>query len=150
MTSGYQSLEIHVLMKSLYKRMKQEWDIRVAEDKLSITQFRMLYHLNLVGPQKVAALAEALDVTPGAITGVADKLFERGLVDRERGGDDRRVVFLRVTDQGKSVIETLLEKNKETVSAFFKHLPDEDVEHLKRILSDVLNHVDLLEKEQDN
>jgi len=147
MASSSQYLELHALLKSFYKRVKQEWDKLVEADKLSITQFRLLYRLSQEGPQKVAALAEALDVTPGAITGMADKLIERDLIERERCSGDRRVVFLRITEQGNSKIEMLINKNKETVSSFFKHLPDEDLEHMKRILLDVLNRADFSEKE---
>ncbi len=45
-------------------------------------------------------LARDLRHTTGATTRLIDVLEERGLLVRDRGGPDRRVVRLRVTDEG--------------------------------------------------
>ena len=43
------------------------------------------------------ALAEAMGLTTGAVTGVVDRLEKAGLARRVRDGEDRRKVFVRAT-----------------------------------------------------
>ncbi|MDF2657377.1 MAG: MarR family transcriptional regulator [Paenibacillus sp.] len=140
-------LELPNLFRTLVKKMSHEW-YRNMGDTFSMTQFRTLYMLNERGPQKAAELADLLCVTSGAITGLADKLIEKGLVGRERSEDDRRVVYLRITDPGKQVLEELREKQKETIARLFEGLPEEDILHLTRIFTTLLERVEPMDKKE--
>jgi len=135
-----QLVELPALFKGLIKKITHEWNCSV-EDQLSMTQFRMLYLLKVPGLSKPHELAESLGVTPGAITGIADKMIDKGYIVRRRDNDDRRVVRLAITEYGGQHIETLLEKQKQTISTFFNRLPEEDVEHLRRIFTTLLAQV---------
>jgi DNA-binding MarR family transcriptional regulator len=142
-----QLLELSGMFRNLVRKMTHEWKRRMG-DSFSMTQFRTLYALYSRGPQKAADMAEILCVTSGAITGLADKLIMKQLVERQRSEDDRRVVYLRITDQGKEMIDGMLEKQKETISLFFEGLPKEDIEHLKRIFELLLIRVEQMEQEE--
>jgi DNA-binding MarR family transcriptional regulator len=131
-------LELSVLFKNLLRKMTNEWNKRM-EDGMSISQFRTLLVLSEKGPQKTAELADKICLTPGAITTLADKLIAKGLIERERSEEDRRIVYLRITEQGQSVLETLLEKQRETIAQLFRNLSDEDIDHLQRIFSHMLD-----------
>jgi DNA-binding MarR family transcriptional regulator len=50
----------------------------------------------LRGPISAGALAEAVGLTSGAITGVVDRLERAGLARRERSRDDRRKVIVQL------------------------------------------------------
>ncbi|UVI30765.1 MarR family winged helix-turn-helix transcriptional regulator [Paenibacillus spongiae] len=135
-----QLVELPALFKSLVKKMTHEWNCKV-EDQLSMTQFRMLYLLKVAGLSKPHELAESLGVTPGAITGIVDKMIQKGYIVRHRDSEDRRVVRLAITEAGEQYIEILIEKRKQVISNFFNRLPEEDVEHLRRILTTLLEQV---------
>lgn len=143
-----QLMELSSMFKSLLKKMTQEWNRRMG-DGFSVTLFRMLFVLNDRGPQKAADLADTLSVTSGAVTGLADKLIAKRLVNRQRSEEDRRVVYLRITEEGKETLERLLKEQRETLSLFFEGLPAEDIEHLKRIFSLMLARVEHLEQERN-
>jgi DNA-binding MarR family transcriptional regulator len=49
----------------------------------------------LRGPMPAGAIAEAVGLTSGAITGVVDRLERAGLARRERSSEDRRIVMVR-------------------------------------------------------
>jgi len=143
-----QLLELSNMFKSLLKKMSHEWNKRMSDSfSLTMTQFRTLYILNTRGPQKAAELADVLLVTSGAITGLADKLIAKGFIQRQRSDEDRRVVYLSITDEGKAMIDVVLEKQKEIISMYFSGLPEEDVAHLKRIFTVMLERIEQLEKE---
>ncbi len=45
-------------------------------------------------------LAEDLDVSVASVTGIVDRMERRGLVERERGTGDRRVIMVDLTEAG--------------------------------------------------
>lgn len=48
-----------------------------------------------------SALARQIQVSPGTVTGITDRLVKLGLVARRRRADDRRRVYLTLTDDGQ-------------------------------------------------
>jgi DNA-binding MarR family transcriptional regulator len=53
------------------------------------------------GPRKMSDLAQALFCDNSNVTGIVDRLEERGLVRREAAEGDRRVKLLVLTDEGE-------------------------------------------------
>ncbi|MBB3112316.1 DNA-binding MarR family transcriptional regulator [Paenibacillus phyllosphaerae] len=137
-----QLLELPALFKCFIKKATQEWKESTDHD-LTLTQFRMLYALMVEGPAKSVELAEQLGVTPGAITGMADKMIEKSFVVRTRDDHDRRVVHVAITEEGRAHIERIHAKQNEAMSAIFTKLPDEDIEHLRRIFTLLLERTNL-------
>jgi len=140
-----QILELPALFKSLIKKLTQEWKNSVA-DKLSMSQFRMLYMLQNKGLSRPNELADALSVTPGAITGMADKLIHKGYIARTRDKEDRRVIHLVITEKGIGYVDEMLEKQKESILAVFDRLPEEDIAHLMRIFRFLLESMETEEE----
>ena len=68
---------------------------------LTHAQWAPLLHLRLQGPGPVATLATELNIGPGALTRLLDRLEAKGLVRRERSSEDRRVVIVTMTEQGQ-------------------------------------------------
>jgi DNA-binding MarR family transcriptional regulator len=57
------------------------------------------------GRLRMCDLAARLHLTPGGLTRRLDGLVRRGVVVREPGTDDRRVVLAVLTDEGRSLLE---------------------------------------------
>ena len=53
------------------------------------------------GPKPMGELAKMLFCDSSNVTGISDRLEERGLVRREASAEDRRVKLLRLTDEGE-------------------------------------------------
>ncbi|MBR2568889.1 MAG: MarR family transcriptional regulator [Paenibacillus sp.] len=139
-------LDLPILFKKLIKRATQEWNRRVDEE-MSMNQFRLLCILRKQGSTQVNELAEKLGVTAGAITGMADKLMDRGRVVRTRISTDRRAVLLEITEEGNRCVDTLVEKQGEMLAALFGTLSSEDMEHLQRIFSEMLDRLEQIKEE---
>lgn len=54
-----------------------------------------------------AEIARHMDHDNGAVTRLVDQLEERGLIERRRSTEDRRVVLLEVTPAGKALAKAL-------------------------------------------
>lgn len=71
-------------------------------DGLQLGQFVVLRFLRH-GPMRMTELAELTGTTSANVTGMVDRLVERGVVERTSDPDDRRVVLVSLTPQGASV-----------------------------------------------
>jgi DNA-binding MarR family transcriptional regulator len=57
----------------------------------------------------VRAIAERLQIQHQSAVGLVDRSVERGLVRRQRGGDDRRTVRVELTPEGDRILSSLSE-----------------------------------------
>lgn len=55
-------------------------------------------------PLKVSELARQMFLHPATMVGILDRLEGKGLVSRTRSTEDRRVVEIELTEQGKDVV----------------------------------------------
>lgn len=80
----------------------------LQDDDLSWTAFKVLWVLWIWGEQEMRLLAVEADVTKGTLTGVVNTLEHRGLVERRRHADDRRLVSVALTGAGTTRIEAVM------------------------------------------
>jgi DNA-binding MarR family transcriptional regulator len=53
---------------------------------------------------RMSDLARRMDLSPGSLTLMMDRLIEDGLISRGRSEEDRRVVIVRITEKGRSLL----------------------------------------------
>jgi DNA-binding MarR family transcriptional regulator len=80
-------------------------------------------------------LAEAVGLSPGAVTAVLDRLEERGLVTRSRDPDDRRRVTLRMTPEANRLAWEVYGPLGEMGGPVIAELSDKELEAVIRFLS---------------
>lgn len=73
---------------------------------ISSTHLHVLYLLEN-GAMTMSRLAEQLDVSLPNVTGIVDRMEERGFVERGRDPEDRRVVTVRATAGGHETVEEI-------------------------------------------
>jgi DNA-binding MarR family transcriptional regulator len=100
---------------------------------LTFSQAHALRILEDEGPLTMSALAERLFCDASNVTGIADRLEARGLIERRGGAGDRRVKVLALTAAGAELRERVLEIMSEPPAAI-AGLPVAD----QRALRDVL------------
>lgn len=119
-----------------------EWSKRF-EHLLSSSQATILYRLKIAGPQRITDLARELKITPGAVTGLSQKLIASNYATRDRDTKDRRVVYLTITEEGLTILHQYRKQSKEAVQAFFKGIPLEDIDQLmdtyKKVIQNIQN-----------
>lgn len=79
---------------------------RLLDDHgLTAPQLAVLRELERAGPSSPAALASAVHLARGTLTGILARLERRGLAAREPSPVDRRSVVISLTDLGRGVLE---------------------------------------------
>ncbi|MFZ1756470.1 MAG: MarR family transcriptional regulator [Caldilineaceae bacterium] len=93
---------------------------------LTVSQFGVLEALHHLGVLNQSDLAQKLLKSTGNLTTVVDNLAKQGLVERRRCTEDRRVVYIHLTDAGREMIESILPSHVTGVVDVFSVLsPDE-------------------------
>jgi DNA-binding MarR family transcriptional regulator len=87
-------------------RMRDIWHRRMRAVDLTPPQSITLRKL-LDGPLPMGSVAEVLACDASTLTGIADRLEERRLIDRQVDPADRRVKLLALTDAGRTLVESI-------------------------------------------
>jgi DNA-binding MarR family transcriptional regulator len=98
------------------------------DSQVTNTQMFMLHYIQESGGCRLTALAEKLDVKPGAVTAMIDRLGRSGYVSRETDALDRRVIRVSLTEAGEAIIARSHELRKEIVAKYMEKLSPEEVE----------------------
>lgn len=74
---------------------------------LTLTHVQALKVLARNESLTMSHLTECMHVTPGASTGIIDRLCKQGLVERQHAPDDRRVVHVVLTPAGRELSQAI-------------------------------------------
>ena len=118
-------------------------DMTRAIEALDLTPSRMhlLWELGLRGPVTQRVLAEALKVTPRAVTGLVDALVGGGLVTREPHPTDRRATLVTLTAEGKRLTAKLKREHRALARALFAQMSRREFDSFERGLAAVITNL---------
>src|SRR3954468_7654882 len=120
------------LMHWLMVTNKQRMFAMAQEFELAPQQMIALRMLG-AGPRKMSQLADALFCDNSNVTGIVDRLEERGLVRREAAEGDRRVKLLVLTKEGERMRIEITKRMAEPPPPIAS-LPEKDQRALRDIL----------------
>ncbi|WP_183192476.1 MarR family winged helix-turn-helix transcriptional regulator [Brevibacillus fluminis] len=103
---------------------------QIFGDRLSYSEFLYLKFLDQKGSQMVSALSEEFSVSVSHITAVMNTLVSEGYVNRVRSEQDRRVVELTITEEGKRLITELDSVKDVHMRNSFEPLSTEEIAQL--------------------
>ncbi len=129
---------IHSAAIHLLRRLR-----RVDEETgLSPPKLSALSVLVFGGPRTMGQLAAAEQVRPATMTRVVQDLLQNGLVTRERAEEDARVVVLKATPKGATLLKKGRSRRVELLAEWMDQLAPQEVATLRdaaRIIADLLN-----------
>jgi len=97
--------EVVELLFSYVERLRAHFESVAAAHDLTEMQAKVLMFLGDVEPMR--CVADNLGCDPSNITGVVDRLQDRGFLTRSEDPNDRRVKILHATPAGKKLRETI-------------------------------------------
>ncbi|HEV2269122.1 MAG TPA: MarR family transcriptional regulator [Steroidobacteraceae bacterium] len=103
-------------------------------------QFEVLKNLVRSDNETAASLCRALHYDTGSMTRMLDRLQEKGLVSRARDTGDRRLVFLRLTPAGESLIPKIRPALRRALRRHLAGFSQEEVASLKRYLGRIIEN----------
>lgn len=86
-------------------------------------------------PMQTYQIAERMISLQTDISRLVDRLAASGLVDRQRSEEDRRVVWVTLTEKGRSTLNELDQPMKQLHESQFADFSDDDLQSLTALLS---------------
>lgn len=96
-------------------------------DDLTYDQHYMLRYISRKGSCTSTELAEVFDVKKSAITAIITRLVEKGLIERTRDENDRRVVYLALTEKAKELFNDTEERIHKLVGSFIQKFEENEI-----------------------
>jgi DNA-binding MarR family transcriptional regulator len=130
------------IVSVLNRPQRDEMMVRQAGISLDRALFPLLVVIERRGPIGVVELAERVGRDYTTVSRQVAKLESLGLVERQRGTDDRRLREAMVTRKGKTMTDAVDKARERLVGAMFAIWDDRDVEELVRLMrkfADTLN-----------
>jgi DNA-binding MarR family transcriptional regulator len=108
---------------------------RVAELDLTPPQVGMLRLIAASPGQSQQSVAQELGTPPSRLVGLVDALADRGLVERRRNREDRRLHALHLTEAGEAMLGKIAALGREHDDAICRSLDAAERRQLRAFLS---------------
>jgi len=100
---------------------------RWHQGSISLIHLNVLTLLEASGPMSMGRLADALDISVASITGVIDRMEARGLVERRRDAEDRRVVLVQPAKGARKVFGEIDSRRRKGLQMVLGRLSDDEL-----------------------
>lgn len=108
---------------------------RITSDYgLTLDQFGVLEALYHKGDLTVGETQASILSSTGTIPVVVKNLEKRGLLIRHRGEEDKRKIFLHLTDEGRALIEQAYPVNEKMIIEEFGIYSDNEIDAFLKLL----------------
>jgi DNA-binding MarR family transcriptional regulator len=120
---------------SVMTLMRREVEARMAEHGLTDAQWKPLWMLRAGRASTAIELAREMDVDAGAVTRMVDRLEAKGLIERVRSDEDRRVVNLRLTRAGETAADKVPHVLAAVNNDFLRGFSESEWKQLRKLLA---------------
>lgn len=86
-------------------------------------------------PKNMSSIAKSLSVTVGTLTIAMNSLVKKGYVIRQRGSEDRRVVYISLSEKGRIAYERHEQFHKAMIDGVTGQLTDDEMKVLIKALT---------------
>ncbi|WP_201863703.1 bifunctional helix-turn-helix transcriptional regulator/GNAT family N-acetyltransferase [Microvirga soli] len=107
----------------------------LLDSEYALTEVRVLYELAHRGPMTAAVLGQELGLDPGYLSRILKKFESRDLLRKSRSGEDRRQVFLSLTDVGQAAFAPLNRASADQIGAMLSKLLSAEQERLVQAMA---------------
>lgn len=123
-------------------------DVMTLEEQAIITQdyqditnndMHVIQAIGLDEPKNMTTIARLLSVTVGTLTIAMNSLVKKGYVVRERGVEDRRVVYISLSDKGRRAYRHHEEFHRRMIDGILTDLTHEETTCLVKALAKLNN-----------
>ena len=117
-----------------------EADKRLAPLELSAAQWAVI--ASLAGEERKSAsdLCKGISYDAGAMTRMLDRLEGKGLIRRSRSPDDRRLVHLELTEEGRAAYPRMRELSLGVANRFLHGFTKAEARQLESLLTRMLEN----------
>jgi DNA-binding MarR family transcriptional regulator len=129
-----------------WKRLQRAAEKNLLRAGLSVAELRILKVLREQGSSPMNRFSAETMLSQPTITGIVDKLEERGLVERVRSKEDRREVLIAITPKGSDILVKGMDLHRRFVERALSAMEADEVPLLVSLLEKLADASDSLIK----
>jgi DNA-binding MarR family transcriptional regulator len=137
MTSDIQDRVAGNLLAMLPLYHRHIFKVKAGASGIQLAQYRALGMLMKSGPLSMSEIGGMLYISKPYMTALADTMVENGWVERKNDTDDRRVIKITITPQGKKHLQQAFDIYRTDVKALISGLDPADLQRLSAALEDL-------------
>lgn len=135
-----EGIQIMKTLKHVMNIVRQNIESQFQEMKLTGPQGMLIGTLAHSEQMKISELSEKIGLSNSTVSGIIDRLEKQGLVERIRSEEDRRVVYVKVTEEFQKSAKKRFQELEEKLEALMLNASSEEREKILEGL-DTLKHV---------
>ena len=126
-----------ILVNLFNEILKLEEGAIITDEFKDITNndMHIIEAVGLSGENTMSVVAKKLGITAGSLTTSVNSLVNKKYVIRQRSEEDRRVVFLKLTEKGKRAYEHHRDYHRQMTEAVISRLDEAEVPILIKTLT---------------
>ena len=109
---------------------------------LTTSQFAVLFVLSQSDGQPISEIAKRLAMGRSSLTGLVDRMVERGLVARIASPRDGRVTNIHLEESGAQILARAKQETKHFNAALLAPFSDQEQLVIQRFLTHLVDHAD--------
>ncbi|MBL7072806.1 MAG: MarR family transcriptional regulator [Candidatus Omnitrophica bacterium] len=118
--------EISKMQPVILREVTKKHMLTILGAGLTFPQITVLDYIKEKGSCKMGRLAEALNMTMSAVTGIVDKMIKLKLVKRVRSSKDRRIVRVAFLKKGSEMVKLMNKERKVAIDSLFSVFTDSE------------------------
>ena len=128
---------------TLVNLFNEIWELEkeaiITEEFKDITNndMHIIEAIGLSGENTMSSVAKKLKITAGSLTTAVNALVRKAYVKRERSEEDRRVVYIALTEKGEKAFHHHEQFHRQMTNAVIEKLDDEEIDALVKMLKDI-------------
>ena len=116
---------------------------------ISYNDFHIIEAIGLQEPKSMTATAKLMGVTTGTLTKAMDALTDKGYVVRERSRQDKRVVWISLTEKGKAAYKHHEKFHRRMIAHVKGQLTEQETPILIYALAKLIDYIQMIYKQED-
>lgn len=129
-----EALKAFIAIKRNNEKLESAVKADVKEYDLNLNEFAVLELLFHRGRQPIQKIKERILIASSSTTYIIDKLCSKGLTFREYDEEDRRVIYVMLTNKGQELVEDIFPGHAQVIEECFENLTLDELKQLRYLL----------------
>lgn len=140
-----EQFKIGKILKIVNNYMDKDINNCLSDYNITRSQMGILIYIQVAECKNIEAnqvdIEKEFNLKNPTVTGLINRLEEKGYIKRVRSDKDKRYNKLELTESGREILNKGKRKAQENEEKLLKILTDDEIKELKRILTKIVNNI---------
>ena len=128
------------LNRNFNRTLRHDFHGLMQGSGFTFPQLSVISILAKSGEQKVSDISEKMRLSDSTVSGILDRLEHKGIIERKRNKDDRRVVKIHLSQESQELCRKFQQQKKEYFMHLLSELSEQEINNIIKGL-EILNRV---------